>query len=128
MPTIAAVHGLEIVTDPRVIEAGNVFEGQRVGVGDGVLRQPRAWRHLWNPSNFGVSAMLFLAGESVGSLSIQWGNHVWAMLVIWVIGAFIIWRLRRFHITATYVVAFIAFALLRSWATGSSDFGTLRPE
>ena len=21
----------------------------RVGVGDGVLRQPRAWRHLWNP-------------------------------------------------------------------------------
>ena len=46
---IAAVHGLEIVTDPRVIEAGNVFEGQRVGVGDGVLRQPTAWRHLWNP-------------------------------------------------------------------------------
>jgi broad specificity phosphatase PhoE len=43
------VHGLEIVTDPRVIEADNVFEGQRVGVGDGVLRQPRAWRHLWNP-------------------------------------------------------------------------------
>lgn len=46
---IASVHGLEIITDPRVIEAGNVFEGQRVGVGDGVLRQPRAWRHLWNP-------------------------------------------------------------------------------
>ncbi|MFZ8925999.1 MAG: histidine phosphatase family protein, partial [Candidatus Nanopelagicales bacterium] len=33
---IAAVHGLEIATDPRVIEADNVFEGQRVGVGDGV--------------------------------------------------------------------------------------------
>lgn len=46
---IAGVHGLEIVTDPRVIEAANVFEGQRVGVGDGVLREPKAWRHLWNP-------------------------------------------------------------------------------
>ncbi len=46
---IAAVHGLEIATDERLIEAGNVFEGQRVGVGDGVLRQPKAWRHLWNP-------------------------------------------------------------------------------
>ncbi len=46
---IAAAHGLEIVSDPRVIEAANVFEGERVGVGDGVLRQPRAWRHLWNP-------------------------------------------------------------------------------
>ena len=46
---IAEVHGLEIITDPRVIEAANIFEGKRVGVGDGVLRQPRAWRHLWNP-------------------------------------------------------------------------------
>lgn len=77
-------------------------------------------RHLWNPSNFGISAMLFLAGDTVGSLSIQWGNHVWAMLVIWVLGAFIIYRLRRFHITATYVVAFVVFALLRSWTTGTA--------
>lgn len=46
---IAVVHGLDVATDSRVIEAGNVFEGQRVGVGDGVLRQPKAWRHLWNP-------------------------------------------------------------------------------
>lgn len=46
---IAASHGLEIGTDDRLIEADNVFEGQRVSVGDGVLRQPRTWRHLWNP-------------------------------------------------------------------------------
>ena len=50
---IAALHGLEVSVDPRLIEAGNVFEGQRVGVGDGVLRSPKAWRHLWNP--FGPS-------------------------------------------------------------------------
>ena len=76
-------------------------------------------RHLWNPSNFGISAMLFLAGDTVASLSIQWGNYLWPMLVIWVLGAIIIWRLRRFHITFTYVVAFIVYALLRSWMTGS---------
>jgi broad specificity phosphatase PhoE len=46
---IAAVHGLGIGVDERLIEADNVFEGQRVGVGDGVLRTPSAWRHLWNP-------------------------------------------------------------------------------
>lgn len=46
---IAAVHGLDIITDPRLIEADNVFEGQRVSVGDGVLRQPRTWKHLTNP-------------------------------------------------------------------------------
>ena len=46
---IAQRLGLNIETDDRLLESTNVFEGQRVGVGDGVLRQPRAWRHLWNP-------------------------------------------------------------------------------
>ena len=32
------------------------------------------------------------------------------MLVIWVLGSVIIWRLRRFHITGTYVVSFLVFA------------------
>jgi broad specificity phosphatase PhoE len=41
--------GLTPVIDDRIIEADNVFEGQRVSVGDGVLRQPRAWRYLYNP-------------------------------------------------------------------------------
>jgi len=84
-------------------------------------------RHLWNPSNFGISAMLFLAGDTVASLSIQWGNYLWPMLVIWALGSIIIWRLRRLHITATYVVSFIAFALLRSWITGSPWLSEIAP-
>src|ERR1700722_8301919 len=52
-------------------------------------------RHIWNPSNFGVSAILFLAGDVAASLSIQWGNFLAPMLVIWALGAAIIWRLRR---------------------------------
>ncbi|GDX31591.1 phosphoglycerate mutase [Actinomycetes bacterium] len=46
---IAEGHGLTIQTDPLLIEADNIFEGQRVSVGDGVLKQPKTWRHLWNP-------------------------------------------------------------------------------
>jgi broad specificity phosphatase PhoE len=46
---IARVHGHEIAIEPLAIEADNIFEGQRVSVGDGVLRQPSTWRHLWNP-------------------------------------------------------------------------------
>ena len=38
-----------IHTDDDLIEADNVFEGKRVSVGDGVLKQPSAWRHLYNP-------------------------------------------------------------------------------
>lgn len=75
-------------------------------------------RHLWNPSNFGICVLLFLAPETVASLSIQWGNFIWPMLVIWVLGSIIIWRARRFHISATYVISFFAFAFLRSWITG----------
>jgi Na+-transporting NADH:ubiquinone oxidoreductase subunit NqrB len=76
-------------------------------------------RHIWNPSNFGICALLFLAGDTVASLSIQWGNYLYPMLVIWGIGSIIIWRLRRLHITATYVIAFVVFALVRSALTGS---------
>src|SRR6266545_5323172 len=75
-------------------------------------------RHLWNPSNFGISVLLFLAAESMAGLSIQWGNNLFPILVIWVLGSIIIWRARRFHISATYVVSFLCFALLRSWITG----------
>lgn len=46
---LAQVHKLDILLDENLIEAENVFEGQRVSVGDGVLRQPRAWKHLYNP-------------------------------------------------------------------------------
>jgi enediyne biosynthesis protein E5 len=75
-------------------------------------------KHIWNPSNFGIVVMFLLASDTVAGLSIQWGNFLWPMLVIWTLGSFIIWRLRRFHISATYVVSFLAFALLRSWITG----------
>ncbi|MDQ4085991.1 MAG: histidine phosphatase family protein [Actinomycetota bacterium] len=40
---------LDIVTDARVIEAGNHFEGRAFGVGDGALRRPSSWWHLRNP-------------------------------------------------------------------------------
>ena len=48
---IATLHKLSIETDPRLIEAANVFEGKRFGVGasTGALLKPAAWRHLWNP-------------------------------------------------------------------------------
>ena len=76
-------------------------------------------RHLWNPSNFGISVLLFLASDIVTSLSIQWGNFLMPMVVIWALGSVIIWRLRRFHITGTYVLFLFLFAFLRSWMMGS---------
>jgi broad specificity phosphatase PhoE len=46
---IASAHRLEVAADDRLIEAANSFEGLRVAVGDGALRQPRYWSRLYNP-------------------------------------------------------------------------------
>jgi Na+-translocating ferredoxin:NAD+ oxidoreductase RnfD subunit len=75
-------------------------------------------RHIWNPSNFGIVAMLVLAADSVAGLSVQWGNNLLPMLVVWCFGSVIIYSLGRFHITATYVTSFLVFAAIRSAITG----------
>jgi broad specificity phosphatase PhoE len=46
---IAGEHGLTLVTDDNLIEAGNDFEGLKVSVGDGALRRPRHWLKLRDP-------------------------------------------------------------------------------
>jgi len=84
-------------------------------------------RHLWNPSNFGVSALLFLAPASASVLSIQWGNVIWPMVVIWMLGAVIVWRAGRFHISATYVASFLLLSVLSSSITGNSWLATIAP-
>ena len=71
-------------------------------------------RHLWNPSNLGIVCMLLLAPQYVYTLSTQFSNTVWPMLVIWTLGAVIIYRLKRFHICATYIAFFVFYAFLRS--------------
>lgn len=75
-------------------------------------------RHLWNPTNFGVTMMLFLAPAQVASLSVQAGNNGWAVLSIWVLGGLIMYRLGRFHIPLAFVAAFVPLAFLRSYFTG----------
>jgi Na+-translocating ferredoxin:NAD+ oxidoreductase RnfD subunit len=84
-------------------------------------------RHLWNPSNFGLCVMLLLAPDTVAALSIQWGNYLPPMIIVWLLGSFIIWRLQRFHICATYVVSFLLFAGLRSWITGHPLLAEVAP-
>jgi broad specificity phosphatase PhoE len=47
---VAAAHGLGVCTDDRVIEAGNLFEGQRVGsMRPSDFAHPRHWRKYGNP-------------------------------------------------------------------------------
>ncbi|MGH7475846.1 MAG: hypothetical protein ACRELD_06135 [Longimicrobiales bacterium] len=84
-------------------------------------------RHLWNPSNFGICVLLFLAPFAVAPLSVQWGNDVWPLLVIWAVGLTAVWRARRVHITLAYIAAFFAFAFVRSLITGTSVVSEIAP-
>jgi Na+-transporting NADH:ubiquinone oxidoreductase subunit NqrB len=87
------------------------------------------WRgtHLWNPSNFGLSAVFFLYPAAVASLSIQWGNSLWPMVVVWSLGSIIVARLKRFHICLTYVAAFLVLSLVRSQVTGNPWSASVAP-
>jgi len=84
-------------------------------------------RHIWNPSNFGIVAMLILAADTVAGLSVQWGNNLLPVFVVWCFGSVIIYSLGRFHITATYVASFLFFGLIRSVVTGHPFVSEIAP-
>jgi len=84
-------------------------------------------KHLWNPSNLGMSLVLLLAPETASLLSVQWGNVVAPMVVIWTLGSVIVYRVGRFHLSATYVVSFLLLAAVRSHLTGIPWLATVAP-
>jgi Na+-translocating ferredoxin:NAD+ oxidoreductase RnfD subunit len=70
---------------------------------------------------------LFLAPASASLLSIQWGNTLWPMVIIWVLGTVIVWRVGRLHISATYVGSFLLFSFVRSAITGNPWLASVAP-
>jgi hypothetical protein len=84
-------------------------------------------RHLWNPTNFGVTMMLMLAPDHVASLSVQAGNNGWAVLVIWLLGGMIMYRLGLWRIPLTFVAAFVPLAFLRSFVTSHPWWSEIAP-
>ncbi len=90
---IASAHGIDITTDERLIEASNIFEGKPFGIGDGALRHPSAWLHLWNPwrPSWGepyieqitrMMAAIFAAHEAAGEKDAICVSH---QLPIWIV-------------------------------------------
>ena len=84
-------------------------------------------RHLWNPSNFGVSWMLFMAPLDVAGLSIQWGSNFLGLAVIWALGLAIVYRAKRFHVTVAYVISFVILAYVRSLIVGDTFLAEVSP-
>jgi broad specificity phosphatase PhoE len=93
---VAASHRLDITTYDGVIEPTNFFEGMRVSVGDGALRNPRYWWQLRNPftPSWG-EPYLDIARRMMGSLEAARQAAEGAEAVV-VSHQLPIWTIRRF--------------------------------
>ena len=83
--------------------------------------------HLWNPTNFAVSALLLAAPNHVSVLSHQFGNDVTTNLVIWIFGLIIAARVGVLHITLTYVASFLLLNSARALALGMPVLPEIAP-
>jgi Na+-translocating ferredoxin:NAD+ oxidoreductase RnfD subunit len=83
--------------------------------------------HLWNPTNFAVSALLLAAPDRVSVLSHQFGNDVTTNLVIWIFGLIIAARVGVLHITLTYVASFLLLNSVRAAVLGQPMLPEIAP-
>jgi enediyne biosynthesis protein E5 len=83
--------------------------------------------HLWNPTNFAISALLLAAPHRVSVLSHQFGNDLTTNLVIWGFGLVIASRVGVLHITLAYVASFLALNTARALALGQAVLPEIAP-
>ena len=83
--------------------------------------------HLWNPTNFAITALLLAAPNRVSVLSHQWGNDLATNMVIWAFGLVIAARVNVLHITLTYVAGFLALNGLRAALVGQPVMPEIAP-
>ena len=83
--------------------------------------------HLWNPTNFAISALLLAAPDRVSVLSHQFGNDFTTNAVIWIFGLIIAARVGVLHITLAYVASFLALNGARAAAFGQPLLPEIAP-
>jgi broad specificity phosphatase PhoE len=102
---VAAVHGLEVIVEERLIEAGNLLEGRVVGQGLKILASPRNYRYFWNPlrPSWGEPYPVIVARmrAAIDDAREQWRGHEIVMvshqLPIWAIRMAAEGRRRLWH-------------------------------
>jgi enediyne biosynthesis protein E5 len=117
----------------------NLISSYMTGVSIGILvRSPYLWpyavgsmlaiaqkyaiqfrgRHLFNPSNFGLSLLLLAAPAAVAGLGKQWTNMPMVMVVVFFVGFMVAARLRRLDLVLTYTLAYAFLSWYRSESIG----------
>ncbi len=84
-------------------------------------------RHLWNPTNFAISAMLVLAHGQMATLGAEFDNKLLPFAVVAIVGCFIVSRVKRLHMSVIYVGSFVLFAWVRSMINGHPFLAEVAP-
>jgi len=83
--------------------------------------------HLFNPTNFAISALLLLAPDKVSVLSHQFGNDLVTNLVIWFFGLIIATRVGVVHVTLSYLASFLLLTGVRAAVLGQPLLPEIAP-
>lgn len=69
-------------------------------------------RNIFNPSNFGLTALLLLAPATVTTLAAQWSGSSLIVMIILLIGGFTAFRVSRWDLVLSFVGGFALMALI----------------
>ena len=70
-------------------------------------------RHVFNPSNFGIVAMLALFGDRAWVSPAQWGSGAWFAFLLLCLGGMVIYRAERGDVTLAFLLAYAALVFGR---------------
>ena len=70
-------------------------------------------RHVFNPSNFGIVAMLALFGDRAWVSPAQWGSGAWFAFLLLCLGGMVLYRAERSDVTLAFLLAYAALVFGR---------------
>ncbi len=69
-------------------------------------------RNVFNPSNFGLVALLILTPATVATLAAQWSGSMLIVMLVLVVGGFTSFRVSRWDLVLSFVAGFCIMALV----------------
>jgi len=69
-------------------------------------------RHIFNPSNFGLTTLLLLFPAMITTTSAQWTGSLWMVGIIFLVGSFSAFRVSRLDLVLSFISGFCVMAFI----------------
>lgn len=70
-------------------------------------------KHMFNPSNFGLTVLLLLFPTTVTALAAQWSGSLLMVIVIMAVGGFTTYRVSRWDLVMSFLIGFALMAIVQ---------------